>query len=116
MKKKLSLQVKGFNIEDGVLVLIFIAYQNKFGIGDKLVNYSALKGVCTEIWKEGNEPYAESRPNEEISALMPAAGVLARMVPSALIAMFSNKVLIELKRKLADIYLGKDKYDYSKDF
>lgn len=38
------------------------------------------------------------------------------MVPSALIAMFSNKVLIELKRKLADIYLGKDKYDYSKDF
>ena len=68
-------KVKGFNIEDGVLVLIFIAYQNKFGIGDKLVNYSALKGVCTEIWKEGNEPYAESRPNEEISALMPAAGV-----------------------------------------
>ena len=68
-------KVKGFNIEDGVLVLIFIAYQNKFGIGDKLVNYSALKGVCTEIWKEGNEPYTESRPNEEISALMPAAGV-----------------------------------------
>ena len=36
------------------------------------------------------------------------------MVPSILCTMMGNKVLIELKRKLGDIYLGK--YDYTKDF
>ena len=41
---------------------------------------------------------------------------MARMVPSVMFVLFTNKLLIELKRKLADIYLGKDKYDYSKDF
>ena len=109
-------KVKGFNIEDGVLILIYIAYQNKFGVGDKLINYSALKGVCTEIWKEGKEPYSDYRPAEEISSFFPSAGVMARMVPSALIAMFCNKLLIELKRRLADIYLGEGKYDYTQDF
>ena len=36
------------------------------------------------------------------------------MVPSILCTMMGNKVLIELKRKLGEIYLGK--YDYTKDF
>ena len=73
--KPINGKVKGFNIEDGVLVLIFIAYENKFGVGDKLINYSALKGVCSEIWEEGKEPYSEFRPNEEISSFYPSAGV-----------------------------------------
>ena len=108
-------KIKGFNIEDGVLILIYIAYQNKFGIGDKLINYSALKGVCSELWDEGKEPFSEYRPDEQISALLPFSGIAARMTPSVLFVMFANKLLIELKRHLADIYFGKGKYDYTQD-
>lgn len=35
------------------------------------------------------------------------------MVPSVLTTMFGNKLLIELKRKLGEMYLGK--YDYTQD-
>lgn len=112
--KPLNGKVKGFTMEDGVLILIYITYHNPFSIGDKLVNFAALKGVCTEIIPLGQEFYSEFRPKEEISSFFPPGGMLARMVPSVLPTMFSNKLVIELKRKLGDIYLGE--YDYTKDF
>ena len=112
--KPLNGKVKGFDIEDGVLIFIYITYHNPFSIGDKLVNFSALKGVCTEIIPLGDEFYSEFRPKEEISSFFPPGGTLARMVPSSLVTMFGNKVIIELKRKLGDMYLGH--YDYSQDF
>lgn len=112
--KPLNGKIKGYDIEDGILIFIYITYHNPFSIGDKLVNFSALKGVCTEILPLGSEFYSEFRPNEEISAYFPAGGMLKRMVPSVVPTMFGNKVLIELKRKLGEMYLGN--YDYSQDF
>lgn len=113
--KPINGKVKGFDIEDGVLIFIYITYHNPFSIGDKLCNFGPLKGVTSEIWPAGKEPYSLYRPNEEISSLFPPGGMLARMVPSVLVTMFGNKLLIELKRQLAEIYYGKP-YDYSKDF
>ena len=113
--KPINGKVKGYDIEDGVLILIYITYHNNFSVGDKLINFAALKAVSTEIIQEGLEPFSEFRPDEEISTIFPPGGVLARMVPSVLTTMFGNKLLIELKRKLGDIYFGKP-YDYSQDF
>ncbi|MDY5646994.1 MAG: hypothetical protein SPF22_08330 [Candidatus Onthovivens sp.] len=113
--KPINGKVKGFDIEDGVLIFIYITYHNPFSIGDKLCNFGPLKGVTSEIWDLGKEPYSLYRPNEEISSLFPPGGMLARMVPSVLPNMFGNKLLIELKRHLAEIFYGKP-YDYSKDF
>ena len=113
--EKINGKIKGYDIEDGLLILIYITYKNTFGVGDKLVNYSALKGVCSEIWDLGKEPYSEFRPKEEVSAFFPPTGVLARMITSIFMAAFGNKLLIELKRKLGDIYLD-GKYDYTQDF
>ena len=107
-------KVKGFDISEGVLIFIYITYHNPFSVGDKLINYSSLKGVTSEIMPIGKEPFSEFRPDEEISSFFPPAGLIARKVPSVLPVMFGNKVLIELKRKLGDMYLGH--YDYTKDF
>lgn len=112
--KPLNGKVKGFDMESGVLILIYITYRNPFSIGDKLINFAALKGVCSEIWDPGKEPYSEFRPKEEISAFFPPLGLMARKTPSILPTMFGNKLIIELKRKLGEIYLGK--YDYTQDF
>lgn len=108
-------KVKGYDLEEGVLILIYITYVNPFSIGDKMINFAALKGVTSEIWDMGKEPYSEFRPNEEISALFPPLGLMVRKTPSILPTMFANKLLIELKRKLCSMYLGKE-YDYTQDF
>ena len=112
--KPVNGKVKGFDMESGVLILIYITYNNPFSIGDKLINFAALKGVCSEIWDPGKEPYSEFRPKEEISALFPPLGLMARKTPSILPTMFGNKLIIELKRKLGEMYLGS--YDYTQDF
>lgn len=69
--------------------------------------FTALKSIIGEVIPENQEPYSEFRPEEEISSLIAPGAVLARMTPSILLTMFGNKVLVELKRKLYEIYTGK---------
>lgn len=73
--KPVNGKVKGYDIEDGVLILIYVTYHNNFSVGDKLINFAALKGVNTEIIPFGKEPYSEFRPKEEISTIFPPGGV-----------------------------------------
>lgn len=69
-------------------------------------NYTALKGIVSNVIDPGYEPRSEYRPNEEISILMAPGAVLARKTPSVILSMFANKVIIELKRHLKEDYLG----------
>lgn len=108
-------KVKGYTVEDGVLIEFYIKYYDPIAVGDKIVHFAALKSIVGEIVPEGKEPFSEYRPKEEISTVFPPGGVLARMVPSALITMFTNKLLVELRRQLGDIYFD-GKYDYTKEF
>ena len=73
--KPVNGKVRGYDIEDGILVLIYVTYHNNFSVGDKLINFAALKGVNTEIIPYGKEPYSEFRPKEEISTIFPPGGV-----------------------------------------
>lgn len=66
--------------------------------------FSALKSIVGEIVDEGYEPYSEYRPDEEVSTFLGPSAVLGRMTPSIIFTMFTNKVLIELKRHLEEIY------------
>ena len=65
---------------------------------------TALKGIIGEIIPEGYEPYSEFRPDEEVSSLIPPSSILKRQVPSILITVLGNKIIVELKRKLEEIY------------
>jgi hypothetical protein len=112
--KPVNGKIKGYDMESGVLILIYITYVNPFSIGDKMINFAALKGVTSEIWDLGKEPYSDFRPDEEISAFFPPIGLMTRKTPSVIPTMFGNKLLIELKRKLGEMYLGH--YDYTQDF
>jgi hypothetical protein len=84
---------------DGVLIEFYIKCEDKFGIGDKLVYNSAIKGVGKDIISAGDEPYTDFRKDEYVNALLTTSSITARMVGSIILNGALNKVLIELDRK-----------------
>lgn len=95
-------KVKGSYVGDGVLIEVYIKHKDILKKGDKITNYTALKGVDSHVIPEGMEPYSEFRPDEEVSAFIAPLGILARKTPSLFIPLFGNKVLVETKRKLIE--------------
>ena len=96
--------LKGINCD--VLIEVYIEHDDEVSIGDKCVVYAASKQVISEVIPEGLEPYTESRPDEEVSMFVAPGAIMKRMIPSVMIIGAANKVLIELKRKVEDIWKG----------
>ena len=99
-------KVKGEDVGDGILIEFYIKHKDIIKKGDKTTNFCALKGVVSHVIEEGQEPWSEFRPDEEVSAFISPLSILARKTPSAYINLFGNKVLIELKRKVIKDYFG----------
>ena len=91
------------NAEDGVLIEFYLKYEDRMSVGDKLIYYSALKGVVRDVFPEGMEPTSEFRPDEKIHSMLSVGSVNGRMVTSILINGAINKYLIELSRKCKEI-------------
>ena len=87
-----------------VLIEIYIEHGDEVSIGDKIVAYGASKQVISEMVPEGLEPYAESDPSEEVSVFVSPSCVLKRMIPSLIITASGNKVLINLKKQIGEIW------------
>ena len=83
---------------------MYISHADEASVGDKLAIYGASKQVLSEVIPEGQEPYAESRPDEEISVFVAQSSILKRMIPSLIMTASGNKVLVELKRKMREIW------------
>jgi hypothetical protein len=94
--------IKGINCD--VLFEFYIEHEDEVSVGDKIVNYSPCKQIVSEVIQEGQEPYSEFRPDEEISIFQAPSSILKRMVPSMVIISSANKVLVELKRQIKDIW------------
>lgn len=99
-------KVKGEDVGDGILIEIYIKHKDIIKKGDKTTNFCALKGVVSHVIEEGQEPWSEFRPEEEVSAFISPLSILARKTPSIYTNLFGNKVLIELKRKVIKDYFG----------
>ena len=100
------------NCDDGVLIEFCQQYRDVPAIGDKIVWYSANKGVNKQLFPEGEEPYTDMRPNEVIDGFITNTSVNGRMVCSIAAVGSLNKLMVELDRKCKDM-LG-IKYDDSK--
>jgi DNA-directed RNA polymerase beta subunit len=94
--------IKGVNCD--VLIEIYIEHSDSVSVGDKCVVYAASKQVISEVVPEGLEPYAESTPDEEISMFVSPRSILGRMIPSMLVTASANKILIELKKKVRQLW------------
>ena len=91
------------NSPNHVLIEFYLRYDDKMSIGDKVVYYSALKGVTKDIFPEGKEPKSNFRPDEQIDTLLSIESINARMVGSIINTGCINKILIELGRKAREI-------------
>ena len=100
---KLQATGKLKNAQDSVMIEFYLEFDDKLAVGDKIVYYSAVKGVVKDIFPKDKEPYTDFRPNEKIHSLVPVQGTDNRMVTSILIVGSINKVLIELDRKVKEI-------------
>ena len=96
--------VRGQKLEDEVLVEYYIEHADIMGVGDKLAYFTALKSIVGEVITEGYEPYSEYRPDEEVSSLIGPSAILKRQVPSIILTVLGNKVIVELKRHLQDLF------------
>lgn len=91
------------NAPNSVLIEFYLRYDDKMSVGDKIVYYSALKGVDKDIFPEGKEPRSQFRPNEQIDTMLSAESINGRMVGSIISTGCINKILIELGRKSREI-------------
>ena len=108
--QKLPQEGKLKNIEDGVLIEIFVSYKDDFSVGDKLIFLGAQKGVAKEVVPEGQEPTSSYRPEEPIDAIASAVSFDKRMCCAPLQYTLAGKVLVELDRQVKDIMGIKQDY------
>lgn len=94
--------IKGVSTD--VLIEVYIEHEDFQSVGDKLVAFAASKQVIGDMVPLGQEPYAESTPDEEISVFVSCRSVLNRMIPSILTTAAGNKVLIETKKAIRKIW------------
>lgn len=100
---KLDTKGKLKNSQDSVLIEFYLEFEDKLSVGDKIVYYSALKGVIKDIFPVGKEPKSDFRPNENLDSLLAIESVENRMVASVIILGCLNKILIELDRKVKGV-------------
>lgn len=91
------------NVYDGLLIEFYIKYIDNMAIGDKVVFYSANKGVIKYIIPEGQEPYTDFRNQEAIDAFVSIGSINGRMVCSTQIYGSLAKLEVELDRSCKDI-------------
>lgn len=96
--------IRGQNVEDSVLIEIYIKHEEYLEVASKVTYFTGLKCTIGEVIEAGYEPYSELHPDEEISSFVAGNSVLKRMTPSVVLTSLGNKVIVELKRKLYDIY------------
>ena len=65
---------------------------------------NANKNVIYDIYDSKDSPYTDFRPNEKIDAITSASSIDGRMVLSPIKIGAINKIMIELQRKVCDIY------------
>lgn len=84
---------------EGVKIIFYLKYVDKMSIGDKLINWSANKGVVKYIFPKGKEPYCLSTPEEKVHCLVSIASCNGRMVTSIQNIGVMNHLLVEAGRK-----------------
>ena len=96
--------IRGIKVNDGVAIEFYIKHSEPLEVGSKVANFSPLKNVVSEVIPLGYEPYSEHRPDESVDTIISPSSILNRMVSSVVPTIFGNKVIIELKEKLREIW------------
>ena len=94
---------KAKNLDNAVMIIYYIKFNDKLSVGDKIVFYSANKGVIKYIIPKDKEPYTSFRPNEHIDSFMSLSSISGRMTCSIPIFAATSKLMVELDRSIKEI-------------
>lgn len=109
VKPDASGKVKGIQIGEGVIIQFAIEYLDVYGVGDKLTNYGAVKGIDCDVIPLGLEGWTESNPDRPIDSYIAQIGLYRRMTLDVIKVGFLSKILIEKKRIMKSKYHDKIK-------
>ena len=98
--------IRGEKVNDGVLIEFYIKHAEPLETGSKTANFSPLKNVVSELVPDELAPYSMFRKDEPVDTTIAPSSIFGRMVFSVVLTIFGNKVLIELKWSLKDIWMG----------
>jgi DNA-directed RNA polymerase beta subunit len=96
-------KLKGKNFE-GVLIEFYVRHEDKLSVGDKVVYNTAIKTIVSDVIPSDESPYSERYPDEKIEAIFSPLSVVSRMTTDTYPIMYTNKLIIEMKRKMKEIW------------
>ena len=91
------------NLDNGVLIELYMRYFDELSTGDKCSS-TANKCIIMNVFSDAEAPYTDFRKNEAIDMLQSASSLDGRMITSIFKTGALNKLLIELQRKCCEIY------------
>ena len=97
-------KIKGVKVGNGVMIDIFLDYEDILSVGDKFVFNSALKSVTSKTVPDSLAPYTENNPEEPIDCILSTYSVLNRLTADLPLNLYGNKVLVELKKSIKKIW------------
>jgi hypothetical protein len=89
-------------IVDGVLIQFLIQVEDEAAPGDKFVCSSPLKGIVSRVFEDGEEP--EDEEGNQVDYITSPLSIVSRMTSDVFLAMWSNAVLVDLKKRVLEIY------------
>jgi len=96
-------KIKNYDV-NGLLIEFYIRHADKMHLGDKITFQGACKTIVTETIKDDEAPYSDFRKDEPIDAIFSPLSLVTRMIVDLPNNMLGNKALIELKKKIQEIY------------
>lgn len=96
----------------GVIVKIKCVYEEKIGIGDKISNRHAAKGVISHIVPNDKMPYLED--GRKLDIIVNPLGIISRMNAGQLYEMHITESIYQLKQKMYNLPQDKGKELLSK--
>lgn len=95
-------KIKG--LETDILIEFYVKHVYPLSIGDKLVLYSANKNTVSKVIKEDMAGWSENNPDDPIQGAISPSPLSKRMLSSPICVLANTTCLIELKRKMIDIW------------
>lgn len=89
---------------DGVLIEIFIEYEDELTVGDKVTYATALKTTICDVFDEDEAPFTEFKPEEELDSVFPSLSIITRQTTDFFFQLYLNKALLGLKDEVSKIW------------
>jgi len=96
-------KIKGIDFE-GIIIEFYVKHRDRLKTGDKVVYGTAVKTIVSDVLPKGEEPFSERYPDENILAIYSPMSIVSRMTTDSYSMLYTNKLIIEMKRKMKEIW------------